>query len=99
MSKKNKVDQFAYEVKVVINSDDDFKLNIPHTFNVTGPTKEALVSKLMTRLIEAKFERGGRNAQCWIDIRDAAIADIKAGLLGFEHGGNQTIKVELIQEP
>ena len=98
MSKKNKVDQFAHEVKVVIDSDDDFKLNIPHTFNVTGPTREALVVKLLTRLQEAKFERVGIYAQRWYDIRDMAISQIKSGSLDFEYGGNQMIKVELVKK-
>jgi hypothetical protein len=99
MTRKTKPNQFAFEVKVTIDSDDDFKLDIQHTLNITAPTLDALAVKVLTCLSNASVVNTGANSDRWYDLRDYAIEQIKAGVFDFEFGGNQTIQMELINQP
>ena len=101
-------------IRVNIDTDDDFQLDIGTEFEISAATKSAAQKATIEKLKAAQFtylktwgvNNTGREedwvrgdySENWFAIRDEAIKQLKRGNHRIHYGGNQTITVEVISQ-
>ena len=99
----------AYFAHVVIESDDDFQLDIAHDFEIQSSSLEKLINDIVMKLNNAKFQSVGsysiqdKNGKTvtsirdeeWYNIRNKAIKMLYQGNTYIQYGGNQQITIEI----
>ena len=97
----------CFVAKVKIDTDDDFALDIPYSFEVFGVNQKDVSQKLIKTLKEAKLtyikswsiksdygnKQFGDYSETWLRMRDLAIKALNEDVADFSYGGNQRMEI------